>query len=345
MLTVTTGHCSCAGIIRQDFTLEMAVDITLLFKASVKTVKTRNKAIGVGIDSTKDEILKKSRPKGGFSARAKDVISNISKLKDFLLQHRRDYVNAGSLISSDLTRMTDSERDQIDQDAQIFMRTCSDAIKQLRADADKQVTSCQVKEHRSAVLDLIDDYLKSVCKLFSEQRAIRVKRVVDKKRLSRLEPEKQGSVAKSPQREQEEDKVVKDENSETVVPDVQKNSLSVWEDSRVEDELSPEEIQMFEQENQRLVSEMSSLVDEVRQIEGKVVEISRLQEIFAEKVLQQETEIDNIHQLVVGATENVKEGNEDIREAIKNNAGFRVWILFFLVMCSFSLLFLDWYDG
>lgn len=37
-----------------------------------------------------------------------------------------------SLISSDLTRMTDSERDQIDQDAQIFMRTCSEAIRQLR---------------------------------------------------------------------------------------------------------------------------------------------------------------------------------------------------------------------
>ncbi|KAB1282932.1 Syntaxin-18 [Camelus dromedarius] len=101
----------------------------------------------------------------------------------------------------------------------------------------------------------------------------------------------------------------------------------------------------FEQENQRLIGEMNSLFDEVRQIEGKVVEISRLQEIFTEKVLQQEAEIDNIHQLVVGATENIKEGNEDIREAIKNNAGFRVWVLFFLVMCSFSLLFLDWYDS
>lgn len=30
--------------------------------------------------------------------------------------------------------------------------------------------------------------------------------------------------------------------------------------------------------------------------------------------LPQEAEIDNIHQLVVGATENIKEGNEDIRE-------------------------------
>uniref|UniRef100_A0AAX7ULK2 Syntaxin-18 n=1 Tax=Astatotilapia calliptera TaxID=8154 RepID=A0AAX7ULK2_ASTCA len=256
----------------------MAVDITLLFKASVKTVKTRNKAIGIGFDSTKDEIFKRSRPKSGFSPRAKEVITNITKLKDFLLQHRKDYVSAGSLISSDLSRMTDNDRDQIDQDAQIFMRTCSEAIKQLRNEAEKQVISAQIKEHRGAVLDLIETYLKGVCKLYSEQRAIRVKR-------------------------------------------------------------------MFEQENQRLISEMNSLVDEVRQIEGKVVEISRLQEIFAEKVLQQEAEIDNIHQLVVGATENVKEGNEDIREAIKNNAGFRVWILFFLVMCSFSLLFLDWYDS
>ncbi|XP_041639107.1 syntaxin-18 isoform X1 [Cheilinus undulatus] len=324
---------------------DMAVDITLLFKASVKTVKTRNKAIGIGFDSTKDEIFKRSRPKGGFSPKAKEVITNITKLKDFLLQHRKDYVSAGSLISSDLTRMTDNERDQIDQDAQIFMRTCSEAIKQLRSEAEKQVTSLQVKEHRGAVLDLIEMYLKGVCKLYSEQRAIRVKRMVDKKRLSRLAPEHHSRVEKTPEVEPTEEKIVKEESSEKSLSEVMDNPVNLWEEGRVEDELSPEEIQMFEQENQRLVSEMNSLVDEVRQIEGKVVEISRLQEIFAEKVLQQETEIDNIHQLVVGATENVKEGNEDIREAIKNNAGFRVWILFFLVMCSFSLLFLDWYDS
>ncbi|XP_063046497.1 syntaxin-18 [Engraulis encrasicolus] len=322
----------------------MAVDITPLFKASVKTVKTRNKVIGLPFDSQKDELLKRSRPSTGFSSKAKEVISNISKLKDFLLQHRKDYVNLGSLISSDVTHMTDTERDQIDQDAQIFMRTCSDAIKQLRVEAERQNIPLQIKEHHGAMLDLVELYLKGVCKLYSEQRAIRVKRVVDKKRLSRLEPDQQskGKVAT----EQTAHKAQKEDNKEKTVSEVSgSSSAHLWEDSRTEDELSPEEIQMFEQENQRLVSEMSSLVDEVRQIEGKVVEISRLQEIFSEKVLQQETEIDSIHQLVVGATEHVKEGNEDIREAIKNNAGFRVWILFFLVMCSFSLLFLDWYDS
>uniref|UniRef100_A0A8C2W1J7 Syntaxin-18 n=1 Tax=Chinchilla lanigera TaxID=34839 RepID=A0A8C2W1J7_CHILA len=309
----------------------MAVDITLLFRASVKTVKTRNKALGVavggGADGNRDELFRRSlRPKGDFSSRAREVISHIGKLKDFLLEHRKDYINAYSHIMSEYGTMTDTERDQIDQDAQIFMRTCSEAIQQLRTEG--------------------------VCKLYSEQRAIRVKRVVDKKRLSKLEPEPRPKaresassekVSETPSKDLEE-KPVTEEYPEKTVAKAQPE-LGALADSKGEDALSPEEIQMFEQENQRLIGEMNSLFDEVRQIEGKVVEISRLQEIFTEKVLQQEAEIDSIHQLVVGATENIKEGNEDIREAIKNNAGFRVWILFFLVMCSFSLLFLDWYDS
>ncbi|XP_055479786.1 syntaxin-18 isoform X2 [Psammomys obesus] len=254
-------------------------------------------------------------------------------------------------IMSEYGRMTDTERDQIDQDAHIFMRTCSEAIQQLRTEAHKEIHSQQVKEHRTAVLDFVEDYLKRVCKLYSEQRAIRVKRVVDKKRLSKLEPERNTKRKESTSENasqntslDSEEKPAAEELPEKSLAESQPD-LGAWGDGKGEDELSPEEIQMFEQENQRLIGEMNSLFDEVRQIEGKVVEISRLQEIFTEKVLQQETEIDSIHQLVVGATENIKEGNEDIREAIKNNAGFRVWILFFLVMCSFSLLFLDWYDS
>ncbi|KAJ0069141.1 hypothetical protein NL108_018559, partial [Boleophthalmus pectinirostris] len=205
-------------------------------------------------------------------------VTNISKLKDFLLQHRKDYVSAGSLVSCEVSRMTDSERDQIDQDAQIFMRTCSEAIRTLRHEAEKPSGSSQTKDHRGAVLDLIESYLKSAGIYYYLIYAVKVL-------LDPVSAERPVDPSEDP-----------------------------WTGGFEDEDLSPEEIQMFEQENQRLVSEMNSLVDEVKQIEGKVVEISRLQEIFAEKVLQQETEIDNIHQLVVGATENVKEGNEDIRE-------------------------------
>lgn len=55
----------------------MAVDITLLFKASVKTVKTRNKAIGVGPESAKDELVRRNRPKNSFSNKAKEVVRSL----------------------------------------------------------------------------------------------------------------------------------------------------------------------------------------------------------------------------------------------------------------------------
>ena len=66
---------------------KMAVDITLLFKASVKTVKTRNKAMGVGFDSTKDEIFKRSKTKHGFSPKAKEVVSSVEGLKLLVCSH------------------------------------------------------------------------------------------------------------------------------------------------------------------------------------------------------------------------------------------------------------------
>lgn len=79
-------------------------------------------------------------------------------------------------------------------------------------------------------------------------------------------------------------------------------------------------------------------------MEGKVVHIAELQELFTEKVLQQQIDIERISTTVVGTTENIKEANEQIRQAIQRNAGLRVYILFFLLVMSFSLLFLDWYN-
>ncbi|XP_038046497.1 syntaxin-18-like [Patiria miniata] len=314
----------------------MASDITSLFKASVKTVRTRNKGLGSGKEAGNSSILSHARNKTEFAIKARDVANTISKLKDFLLEHRRDYINAASHLTSDAGRMTDAERDQIDTDAQQFMRTCSETIRIFKTEVFKQTMPAQVRSHKEAVFELLQEYLKAVCKLYSEQRAVRVKRVVDKKRISRLQP-KQSSFSNKlqPSATSTPTKATQDSGS----PDLETTNQE--EDT---EEFSPEEVQMFEQENKKLFNEMNCLVDEVRQIEGKVVEITKLQEIFADKVLQQEADIDRIADTVVATTENIKEGNEDIREAIKNNAGFRVWILFFLVMCSFSLLFLDWYS-
>ncbi|PIO30040.1 hypothetical protein AB205_0109460, partial [Aquarana catesbeiana] len=111
---------------------------------NLQTVKTSNKVLGVSLLET--DLLRKSWPQGTFIARAQDVINNIGKLKDFYLEHRKDYINVCS---------------------HTFMRTCSDAIQQLRTEESKNIVSSQVKEHRNAILDLIGDYLKRVCNLYS----------------------------------------------------------------------------------------------------------------------------------------------------------------------------------
>lgn len=75
-----------------------------------------------------------------------------------------------------------------------------------------------------------------------------------------------------------------------------------------------------------------------------MVEIAELQEAFTEKVLVQEKDIERIYSTVVGTTEDVQDANTQIRQAIQNNAGLRFFVLFFLMVMSLTLLFLDWYN-
>lgn len=124
--------------------------------------------------------------------------------------------------------------------------------------------------------------------------------------------------------------------------DIQKSQQLVDEEVEAK-QLSPEDIQMFEEENVQLFQELQGLSEEVEQIEKNVVDIAQLQDIFTEKVSLQKHNIERIANAVIGATENVKDANEQIKQAIQRNAGLRVWSLFFLLVMSFALLFLDWY--
>uniref|UniRef100_A0A1I8P9N0 Syntaxin-18 n=1 Tax=Stomoxys calcitrans TaxID=35570 RepID=A0A1I8P9N0_STOCA len=122
--------------------------------------------------------------------------------------------------------------------------------------------------------------------------------------------------------------------------DIQKSEQSVEEAAK---NLSPEDVQMFEEENVQLYHELQGLSEEVEAIEKNVVDIATLQDIFTEKVTLQQHNIERIINAVIGSTENVKDANEQIKQAIQRNAGLRVWSLFFLLVMSLSLLFLDWY--
>ncbi|XP_022129392.2 syntaxin-18 [Pieris rapae] len=320
------------------------MDITPLFKACIKTVKTRNKTFGI-LSPTPEEkkaILRQKSNKNGFMLTAKDITSQITRLRDFLLEHRERYLNYLNDISG--TEMTEYERDQIDTGAQRIINTCSHLIKEFRSDNRKLGVSQQMREYMDAVIDLIDSYLKAVCKIHSELKAFRVKRALDMRKLSRLEVTQKTTSIPNPfivEAEKENEIDFEEIDSSKTKLELSENEIAVLSD---EGELSAEELQMFESENVQLLNELNSLTEEVRQIESKVLHIAELQEIFTEKVLQQEQDIDRIANTVVGTTETMKDANDQIKQAIQRNAGLRVYILFFLLVMSFTLLFLDWYN-
>lgn len=262
------------------------MDITPLFKACIKTVKTRNKAFGIQspISEDKQRILR-TKPKSGFMATARDISSQITRLRDFLLEYREKYLSFFNDVTGD--EMSEAERDQIDAGAQRIINTCSHLLKEFRNDNRKVAVSQQMRDYMDGVIDLIDMYLKAVCKIHSELKALRVKRALDIRKLSRLELPHTKSNIPNPfvtekvlEKEEEGAEVEETDNGKRNL-DLSENEVAVTAD---EEQLSAEELQMFESENVQLLNELNNMTEEVRQIESKVLHIAELQEVFTEKV-------------------------------------------------------------
>lgn len=299
-----------------------------------------NRATNKQIQYVKSSILKTSKKDPNLST-AKEIVKHVSTLQKFLQEHKFAYLNVINYLSTNKT-MTEADREYLDNTAQKVLNECSMLLKEFRQDITKGKNPKQLIEHYIGVAELVESYLRTISKMYTEVKATRVKKVIDVHKLSRLENiSANGNIKQIPPKisdKTENTQVTENNHMDSKITETGTSSIN---DS---DQLSSEEIQMFESENALLYNELNSLSDEVQQMERKVVHISELQELFTEKVLVQEKDIDRIATTVTGTTENIKVANEQIRQAIQRNAGLRVWVLFFLLVMSFSLLFLDWYN-
>ncbi|KAF5291955.1 hypothetical protein FQR65_LT11355 [Abscondita terminalis] len=245
-------------------------------------------------------------------SKARDIVRQVTKLHDLLKENKLAYLNVVNYLSTTKT-MTEVDRQEVDEMAQKVISSCTTQLNAFRKSMYQQKWSKQKEEHYENILDSIDRYLKHVSKMYTEVKAIRVKRVLEAHKLSKLETK----VIDSPNPERKADKIE---------PIKSISSAPVHNNESIESRLSPEEMQMFESENDFLFEELNSLSAEVKEIESKVVHISELQELFTEKVLQQEQDIERISANVTSSTDNMKDANEQIRQAIQRNAGLRVLV-------------------
>lgn len=300
------------------------MEITTLFKACVKTVRTTNKNLGLN----ERKINFSKTHKDNNLEKAKIILKKIGSLHSILQENKAAYLNVLNYLSTNKA-MTEVDRQQIDVLAEGIITQCKNLLSEYRKEISAVIKGKQQMEHYQNVIEILQIYLKNVSKVYTEAKAVLVKRVIDTHKLSKLETVPNVNL------------LSKDENkSVTQLQTTPTPSI----DQNVDNQLSVEDIQMFEEENELLYNELNSLSDEVKQMESKVVHIAELQELFTEKVLQQEKDIERIATTVVSSTEHMKDANDQIRQAIQRNAGLRVWVLFFLLVMSFSLLFLDWYN-
>jgi len=291
----------------------------------------------------------KSRILGGnvhsFTKKSSNIVQTIKSLADLLKEHKVAYVQNHAVSCRE---MSESERDQVDAGADHIARQCKELITKFKNDIGKEDFNASAKEHYNSVANGLEHYLKGVISIHSEMRAVRVSKQIKQKKLSRLEVnsiESRSMEIAGCQGTNSTDLVKLREEAISAAAKASStpSSYSPWGEES-DEEMGQEEAALMEMENDRLMDQLNSLNSAVEQVQSKVVKIAELQSIFTEKVLEQSDVIENVHKEAVISTENIKGGNEEVRKAIQNKASYRVYILFIILVFSFSLLFLDWYN-
>ncbi|KAL6743039.1 hypothetical protein Aduo_016125 [Ancylostoma duodenale] len=303
---------------------------------------------------------------------------DLTELQQVLLSRRRGYLS----FNSPFLVMGEAERDTFDRDTKKALSQLEHAIHRLSSQiAGGVLTARDEKKHLSLVVDSLNSYLKRTAKMVTDMRAIRLRSTANQQKMLRLcclvEAKQQRdnerdrvavpSLGKhfsselpqttlkwrgSKATKSGEHKMEKENEAPPSSDDLHNgwdigNIIADGEAQPDESEFSNPASQDNAQlmaENERMFERFSHVHSHIEGLETQITEIQRLQEAFAEKVMDQEKDIEIINEAALHTSENLKDGNEWIRQAISNSAGRRVVVLFCIIVITFTLLFLDWYN-
>lgn len=273
-------------------------------------------------------IMHKPRERTSFTKAALKTLESIGELEEFLLKHRKDYV--------DLHRSTEQERDSIEHEVTVFVKACKEQIDIIKTSIiDEEASSkgwlginadkCNADTiaHKHGVVLILSERLHSVTSKFDQLRAIRFQEAINR-RIPR------GKRKHKP-------------NSRTI-DDVKPVLVNDNEEDGVESNPQRVRQELLDNETRALQLELSSMLDAVEQTETKMVEMSALNHLMSTHVLQQAQQIEMLYDQAVEATQNVEMGNKELSQAIQRNSSSRTFLLLFLFVLTFSILFLDWYS-
>ena len=108
--------------------------------------------------------------------------------------------------------------------------------------------------------------------------------------------------------------------------------------------LSRDDARLMEMENEDLARELTTQLDDVREMQSKLREIAKVCTFLNSKVQEQHWQVEQLNESAMKTTEIMKKSRDELTEAVRNKGSSRKLILWFFLILSLSLLFLDWYQ-
>lgn len=109
-------------------------------------------------------------------------------------------------------------------------------------------------------------------------------------------------------------------------------------------DLTPQQVQQFEQESSALIKSLSEDLSAIEAAERKISEISEMQTQLIQHLGSQAEVADHLNQEAIGHTLEVGKGNEQLQKAKDNNRQASRFLCMFLIGSGIGLLFLHWMD-
>ncbi|GJS97030.1 syntaxin-81, partial [Tanacetum coccineum] len=283
-------------------------------------------------------IIHKPRERSNFTKAALKTLESIGTLEKFLIEHRKDYI--------DPHRTTEEERDSIEHEVSIFVKACKEQIDILKTSiTNEEVNSkgwlggirgdnanADTIAHKHGVVLILSEKLHSVTSQFDQLRAVRFQEAINRampRRKPKRAPEKTSTGISY---------------SSNSLDSREPTSSETRDHGEILAEPMKVQQQLLDDETRALQVELSSLLDAARDTETKMVEMSALNHLMSTHVLQQAQQIEYLYDQAVEATKNVELGNKELTKAIERNSSSRTFLLLFLIVLTFSVLFLDWYS-
>ena len=246
-----------------------------------------------------------------------------------------DSINSMNIFITQQKDMTLLQIKQLQSEIINFTKTTTITIDALKKRMSNILSKSQLA-HQHIIIIILYNSLKNINQHINKIKSKRIEyeKELDNIKHNTLNDNDLKSLAQEMQDEYDEDN---DDEKEDDIDYVNDNQV----DHQADHTTNPNDT--YEQENVQLFKKLAQDQQALYKAEKSIMEISEVMNLFNTKLVEQEELIQSIYDNSVNSVSYVQHGNTQLKKALEHGASYRVGLLFFFIVASLSLLFLDWY--